>query len=206
VTSEESAATGGVSGVRWLIDPLDGTVNYLYGMPHYAVSIAAEIDGVLAAGVVLDVERRVTYRATAGGGASCDGRPLHCSRQDDPGQALVATGFSYERERRSVQAGAMATVLPVVRDIRRCGSAALDLCAVASGTVDAFFESGMHEWDWAAGALVAREAGATVGGLRGRPPGRHTTLAANAALFEMLENVLVRADADAASPRGVTAR
>lgn len=195
VVSEESAATAGETGVRWLVDPLDGTVNYLYAIPHYAVSIAAEIDGVPALGVVLDVERRLEYVASRGGGATCDGRSIRCSAQNEPAQALVATGFNYDVGRRIAQARSMATVLPAVRDIRRFGSAALDLCAVASGQVDAFFEAGMHEWDWAAGALIAAEAGARVAGLDGRPPGRHTTLAANPILFDRLHDLLVAARA-----------
>jgi myo-inositol-1(or 4)-monophosphatase len=196
IVSEESAATVGDTGIRWLIDPLDGTVNYLYGLPNFSVSIAAEIDGEVAAGVVLDVDRGVEYTATRGGGAWRDGSSIACSPQSDPAQALVATGFSYEVDRRRVQAQAMATILPQIRDIRRFGSAALDLCSVATGHVDAFFESGMHIWDWAAGALIAREAGARVDGLAGRRPGNHVTLAANPVLFEMLHHVLVAAHAD----------
>jgi myo-inositol-1(or 4)-monophosphatase len=199
ICSEESAATAGTTGVRWLVDPLDGTVNYLYGIPHFAVSIAAEIDGEPAAGVVLDVERRVEYAATRGAGATCDGHSITCSSQTDPTQALVATGFNYEVARRIVQAQAMVTILPAVRDIRRFGSAALDLCAVACGQVDAFFESGMHEWDWAAGALIAREAGARVAGLAGRPASRQTTLAANPVLFDHLHRLLVASKSDWAS-------
>jgi myo-inositol-1(or 4)-monophosphatase len=201
VVSEESAATLGATAVRWLVDPLDGTVNYLYGIPHYAVSIAAEVDGVLAAGVVLDVERRLVYAATRGGGATCEGRPLACSTQTTLPQSLLATGFSYDVEQRSLQARSMLQVLPAVRDIRRFGSAALDLCAVASGQVDAFFESGMHKWDWAAGALIAREAGARVDGLQGRSPGRHTTLAANPVLFDRVHDLLVASQADGPSPQ-----
>lgn len=202
ITSEESAATAGHTGVRWLIDPLDGTVNYLYGIPHYAVSIAAEVDGEPEAGVVLDVERGVEYVATRGGGASCDGVPIRCSTETDPGQALVATGFNYGIDLRRVQSRELVTILPAVRDIRRMGSAALDLCAVASGQVDAFFEAGMHPWDWAAGALIAREAGARVDGLQGAGPGQNTTLAANPDLFRMLHHVLVTAIANGASPDG----
>jgi myo-inositol-1(or 4)-monophosphatase len=199
VVSEESAARDGNTGVRWLVDPLDGTVNYTYGLPYYAVSIAAEVDGELVCGIVVDVDRGVEYTATRGGGAARDGTPISCSTQTEPAQALVATGFNYEVSRRIVQARAMATILPAVRDIRRFGSAALDLCAVACGEVDAFFEAGMYEWDWAAGALIAREAGARVDGLEGRPPGRHTTLAANPALFDVLHHVLVAANADGAA-------
>jgi myo-inositol-1(or 4)-monophosphatase len=201
ITSEESAATAGDTGVRWLIDPLDGTVNYLYGIPQYAVSIAAEVDGELAVGVVLDVERRVEYSAVHGDGAHRDGVPIHCSTQTDPAQSLVATGFNYGVELRRVQSREIASILPAVRDIRRLGSAALDLCAVASGQVDAFFEAGMNEWDWAAGALIAREAGARVEGLAGKPPGRNTTLAANPPLFELLHHVLVASIAPEASPK-----
>jgi myo-inositol-1(or 4)-monophosphatase len=200
IVSEESPASPGESGVRWLVDPLDGTVNYLYGIPHYAVSIAAEVDGEIAIGVVLDVEREVEYIATLGGGASCDGEPIRCSTQADPALSLVATGFNYTVELRRVQAREIAEILPVVRDIRRMGSAALDLCAVANGQVDAFFEAGMYPWDWAAGALIAGEAGARVAGLGGRPPGRHTTLAANPHLFDLLHHVLVTSAVDEASP------
>lgn len=200
ITTEESAATTGDTGVRWLIDPLDGTVNYLYGIPQYAVSIAAEVNGTMVAGVVLDVERGVEYTATAGGGAKRDGVPIHCSPQTDLAQSLVATGFSYRVEMRAVQAREIASILPAVRDIRRMGSAALDLCAVAAGTVDAFFEAGMYEWDWAAGALIAREAGARVDGLSGRGPGNHTTLAANPALFGLLHDVLVESISSEALP------
>jgi myo-inositol-1(or 4)-monophosphatase len=166
-------------------------VNYLYGIPHYAVSIAAAVDGAAACGVVVDVERQLTYTALAGAGSFVDGVPIHCSEQEDPAFALVGTGFNYQVELRTRQAAALATVLPAVRDIRRAGSAALDLCAVACGQLDAFFEAGMYPWDWAAGGLIAREAGARVDGLGGNPPGRNTTLAANPALFDALHQLLV---------------
>jgi myo-inositol-1(or 4)-monophosphatase len=196
ITSEESAARAGSSGVRWLVDPLDGTVNYLYGIPQYAVSIAAEVQGEMCAGVVLDVARGIEYAATRGGGATAAGKPIRCSSQTDPGQSLVATGFSYDVAIRAAQAVSLHSVLPAVRDIRRFGAAALDLCAVACGEVDAFYEAVLHEWDWAAGALIAREAGAKVAGLHGRPPGRRTTLAANPQLFEALQDVLAASGAD----------
>lgn len=193
VMSEESPAAAGDTGVRWLVDPLDGTVNYLYGIPFYAVSIAAEVDGTVVVGVVLDVARRTEYAAVLGRGATRDGEPISCSDQTDPAFSLVATGFNYTRALRTRQAMSIASILPQVRDIRRIGAAALDLCAVACGEVDAFFEAGMHVWDWAAGALIAREAGARVDGLRGAPPGEHTTLAANPRLFAQLHDVLVSA-------------
>ncbi len=195
VIAEEGGGRSASTGVTWLVDPLDGTVNYLYGLPQYAVSVAAEIDGVAVAGAVYDVCRDQLYAATRGGGASCDGAPLHCSPQADPAFALVATGFGYAAALRARQAEVMRTVLPQVRDIRRMGSAALDLCAVAAGRVDAFFEAGMYRWDWAAGALIATEAGARAGGLDGRPPGTWTTLVANPELYDALERVLLEAGA-----------
>jgi myo-inositol-1(or 4)-monophosphatase len=191
VISEESGGSEGSTGVSWLVDPLDGTVNYLYGIPHYAVSIAAAVDGTPTCGAVVDVERGLTYTAVAGRGSHVDGVPIRCSDQTDPAFALVGTGFNYEVELRTRQAAAMSRVLPAVRDIRRAGSAALDLCAVACGQLDAFFEAGMYPWDWAAGGLIAREAGARVDGLVGKPPGRNTTLAANPALFDALHELLV---------------
>lgn len=200
VVSEEGSDRAGSSGVTWYVDPLDGTVNYLYEIPAYAVSVAAAIGEELVCGVVIDVAAATEYTAVRGGGAHRDGTRLACSAQHDPALALVATGFGYDALRRAAQARSLAVVLPAVRDIRRIGSAALDLCGVASGRVDAFFEAGMFPWDWAAGALIAREAGARVGGLGGRPPGGHTTLAANPELFTALADLLVAADADAAAP------
>jgi myo-inositol-1(or 4)-monophosphatase len=194
VVSEEGSGRSGSSEVSWLVDPLDGTVNYLYGIPQYAVSIAAQIDGHTVCGVVVDVERDLTYTAVAGGGAFRDGLRLTCSQQTDPALALVGTGFNYEVALRRKQAAAMPALLPAIRDIRRAGSAALDLCAVACGSLDAFFEAGMYPWDWAAGGLLAVEAGARLGGLAGQPPGRNTTLAANPALFDALHDLLVSSD------------
>jgi myo-inositol-1(or 4)-monophosphatase len=193
VLAEETGSTPGRGDVTWVIDPLDGTVNYLYGIPHYAVSIAARVGDVEVAGVVYDVCRDQMYAATRGGGASCDGTPLRVSHQADPAFALTATGFAYASETRAAQADVLRTVLPRVRDVRRIGSAALDLCAVAAGRVDAFFEMGMLPWDWAAGSLIAREAGAVVAGLGGRPPGTWTTLVANPALFGPMEALLQQA-------------
>lgn len=154
-------------GVRWVVDPIDGTVNFLYGIPAYAVSLAAQVDGRSVAGVVVDVARGLVYAASVGGGATVtdpDGvvTPLRATGLQDPALALVATGFGYERERRQAQGRLIAELLPRVRDIRRVGAAALDLCMVASGGVDAHFEHGLSPWDWAAGALIAAEAGAVV--------------------------------------------
>lgn len=161
-----SAALG--DRVRWVVDPIDGTVNFLYGIPAYAVSLAAQVGGRSVAGVVVDVAGRRTYSAAEGRGAWMSGpedgplRRLRANVVADPALALVATGFGYERERRVRQGRIIAELLPRVRDIRRIGAGALDLCMVASGAVDAHFEHGLSPWDWAAGALIAGEAGAVV--------------------------------------------
>lgn len=162
VLGEEGGGVRGTTGVRWIVDPIDGTVNYLYGLPAYAVSVAAEVDGEVVAGAVLDVAADELYSATLGGGAACDGASIHCSGQTSLAQSLVATGFAYSAEIRSRQAQLLTRVLPAVRDIRRVGSAALDLCWVARGRLDAYFEHGPYLWDYAAGGLIAREAGAVV--------------------------------------------
>jgi len=197
VVAEESGATanGDGSDVTWYVDPLDGTVNYLYALPPYSVSIAAAVGGDPVAGVVIDVPRGETYTATVGGGARCNGRLVTCTDQPDPALALVATGFAYDVDIRTWQADVIRAVLPQVRDIRRAGSAAVDLCSVASGRVDAFYEASMYPWDWMAGSLIAREAGAAFGGLGGNPPGREATLAANPRLFAALERILIDAGA-----------
>jgi myo-inositol-1(or 4)-monophosphatase len=172
---EEGASRTGTSGVRWVVDPIDGTVNFLYDVPAYAVSIAAEVDGAVVAGVVLNVANGELFTATVGGGAflSTRERPeprrLTGSRPVSLEQTLVATGFGYRAEQRREQGAVVARLVPRVRDIRRFGSAALDLCAVAAGRVDAYYELNLNPWDHAAGALVAAEAGLTVTGLPGRP-------------------------------------
>lgn len=152
--------------VTWVLDPIDGTVNFVYGIPAYAVSVAAQIDGVSVAGAVADVVGGQVYSAGTGLGAHLsDGqgtRRLRCTGVDDLSMALLGTGFGYSRRRRTAQAALAARMLPVVRDVRRIGSAALDLCMVAAGRLDAYYEHGLHVWDCAAGALIAAEAGARV--------------------------------------------
>lgn len=164
---EGGGATDSVDGVRWVLDPIDGTVNFLYGIPAYAISVAAQVDGVSLVGVVVDVARQQVYAAMRGHGATVtesDGSTteLVCNPVVEVSLALVATGFGYGAARRTVQGRIIGGLLPLVRDIRRIGSAALDLCMVASGAVDAHFEHGLSPWDWAAGSLIAEEAGATV--------------------------------------------
>jgi myo-inositol-1(or 4)-monophosphatase len=175
VLGEEGSSRAGSSGVRWVIDPIDGTVNFLYGFPAYAVSIAAEVDGQVRAGVVVNVATGEVFTATAGGGArlSTPSRPepevLRGSRPESLETTLVATGFGYRVEQRRAQGAVVAELLTRVRDIRRAGSAALDLCAAAAGRVDAYYELHLNPWDFAAGALIAAEAGLVVTGLPGSP-------------------------------------
>jgi myo-inositol-1(or 4)-monophosphatase len=193
---EEGGEAPGTTGVRWVVDPIDGTVNFLYGVPQWAVSIAVEVDGEVAAGVVHDPAKQETWTALRGEGAWLNGRRLRCSGATDLAQALVATGFSYDARRRAAQAALLPTLLPRVRDIRRLGAGALDLCCVAAGRVDGYYEQAMNPWDWSAGALVAREAGARVGGLRGRPEDGALVLAAAPGVFDALHDLLVELDAD----------
>ncbi|HEY2877220.1 inositol monophosphatase family protein [Nocardioides sp.] len=159
MVGEEGDHLGGTSGVVWIVDPIDGTVNYLYGLPHFAVSIAAEVDGEVVAGVVVAPALALEYVATLGGGATCNGRPIQPRPTVPLGERLVGTGFSYEQPARAREATYISRLLPRVRDLRRLGSCALDLCAVASGTLDAYVEEGPHIWDHAAAGLVVLEAG-----------------------------------------------
>jgi myo-inositol-1(or 4)-monophosphatase len=198
---EEGGASGGAARVRWIIDPIDGTVNYLYGLPDWAVSIAVEVDGAVAAGVIAVPTRGERYTALRGDGAClvrADGsvRRLRCNAGVPLERALVATGFGYRPERRAHQAEVLLGVLPRVRDIRRAGSAAVDLCAVASGRVDAYYERGAREWDLAAGSLIVTEAGGTVGGLHGRPASEELAIAAGPGLFGPLHDLLAPLEPD----------
>ncbi len=195
IVGEEGTDHEGTSGVRWIIDPLDGTTNYLYAVPAYAVSIAVEVDGVVVAGVVADPSHRETFAATLGGGATCNGRPIACSDVQSLAQALVGTGFSYDAARRTRQGHVVAQLLPRARDVRRFGAAALDLCWVACGRLDAFYERGLQRWDLEAGALVAREAGAVTGDLAGGPASTAFTLASAPAVFDDLRALLAEAGA-----------
>ncbi len=164
-TGGDPGGAGGVgtSGrVEWVVDPIDGTVNFLYGLPAFAVSVAAQVDGVSVAGAVVEPVAGRTWTAARGGGARLDGRPLTTSVPEALETTLLATGFAYRAERRARQAELVAGLLGRVRDIRRSGSAALDLCGVAAGWTDAYVEHGLSRWDWAAAALIAEEAGAVV--------------------------------------------
>jgi myo-inositol-1(or 4)-monophosphatase len=167
ILGEEGADQPGTSGVRWIVDPIDGTVNYLYGWPWYAVSVAAEVDGEVVAGVVHSPAAGEEYVASTGAGATRNGSPIRVRGPVPLAQSLVATGFNYEQPVRTAQAAAAARMLPQVRDVRRQGSCALDLCMVGAGMLDAYVEEGPSVWDDAAGGLVAREAGARLEVLAG---------------------------------------
>lgn len=158
------AADAPPGAVTWVLDPIDGTVNFVYGIPAYGVSIAARVDGVSVAGAVADVVSAEVYSAALGQGAMVDGpkgrKRLRCNDVDDLSMALLGTGFGYAPTRRAAQGVLLAQVMPSVRDVRRIGSAALDLCMVAAGRLDLYYEHRLNVWDWAAGALIAQEAGA----------------------------------------------
>lgn len=164
---EEGSAASSISGITWIVDPIDGTVNFIYGHPNYAVSIAAARDGEVISGCVINVATRELYVAARGQGAyllgeDAEPRRLQASQEDTLQTTLVGTGFSYAALRRQAQAKILQSILPTVRDIRRMGSAALDLCAVATGRLDAYYEHALNAWDFAAGLLIARESGAVV--------------------------------------------
>lgn len=161
---EEGGTSARGDELAWVLDPIDGTVNFVYGLEAYAVSVAVQRNGRSVAGAVANVPAGAVYSAAIGHGAhlrNAEGTaPLHTSAADDLSMSLLGTGFSYDREQRARQATVLAQILPEVRDVRRIGSCALDLCMVAAGQLDAYYEDGVHLWDWAAGALIAAEAGA----------------------------------------------
>jgi len=191
--AEEGGSYPGRSDVRWVADPLDGTTNFFFGVPAYSVSLAAQWKGRSVVGVVVDPCHHETWLGVAGRGSWCNGEPCHvrpgCSSL---ATALVATGFSYRPEQRAQQAAVVAGLLPVVRDIRRFGSAAIDLCWVAGGRFDAYYESWLNEWDWAAGSLICQEAGAMVTLARGR-----TLVASVPEIHDNLGALLAKAEAAA---------
>jgi myo-inositol-1(or 4)-monophosphatase len=183
ILGEEDGHVAGTSGLTWVIDPIDGTVNYLYGIPAYAISVAvvagpADPEHWTAlVGCVVQVVGGHCWIASRGAGATRDGEPIRVNASKELGQSLVGTGFGYTAERRAAQAQVLSTVLPLVRDIRRIGSAALDLCMVADGRLDLTYERGLNPWDMAAGALIVVEAGGVVTGLRGAPASPAMTVA-----------------------------
>jgi myo-inositol-1(or 4)-monophosphatase len=188
ILGEEGTDRAGTSGVRWVIDPLDGTASYVRGYPGYAVSIGIEVDGRPAVGVVQDALGRVTV-GVAGGGAERDGRPVRPSERSTLAESVLATGFGYDPEMRIREARTLAELIGHVADIRRSGSAAMDLCAVASGEVDAYFELHLAPWDTAAGAVVVEAAGAVFRQFD-QPDGERLTVAAPVGLLESMLGLL----------------
>lgn len=195
---EESGAEKGSSGLTWIVDPIDGTVNFLYGIPHYAVSIAV-VEGepdpltwTALAGCVVNPASGEVFTATAGGGAFLGEQPIHVAESVELSQALVATGFAYAAAMRGQQGKLVAELLPLVRDIRRLGTASLDLSFVACGRLNAYFERTLSPWDHAAGALIASEAGATVKGLGDAQPSRDFIIAAQPDVAARLEQTLMK--------------
>ena len=183
IIGEEGTDRAGTSGISWFVDPIDGTTNFVYDVPAWSTSIAAgDGDGMLV-GAVYAPALGELFAAGRGLGATLDGRPIRCSARTDVALALVGTGFSYQPERRRQQAGVVERLIGSVRDVRRLGSAALDLCFVAAGRYDAYFESGLNSWDAAAGELIATEAGCRSGDFRGGPPHPSELLVATPAIF-----------------------
>ena len=196
IQGEEGADVAGTSGVTWCVDPIDGTVNFVHGIPGFCVSIAAQIDGRSVAGVVASPLHGEVFTATLGGGAACNGAPIRCAQPASLARSVVATGFGYDPTRRTRQAAVVAQVIGQIADIRRFGAAAVDLCWVACGRVDGYWEVGLNAWDHAAGALIAREAGAVVtGATAGSDPSEHFTLAAPPDIWHQLATLLAEAGA-----------
>jgi myo-inositol-1(or 4)-monophosphatase len=187
ILGEEGGDQAGSSGVRWVVDPLDGTVNFLFGLPQWAVSIACEDEAGALAGVVYDPLRDELFSAQRGGTPTRDGAPISGSAREDLATALVGTGFGYDAEVRRAQAEVAARLLPDVRDIRRFGSAAIDLAWTACGRLDAYYEHGLNAWDLAAGGLICERAGLDVRPLEPVGPSNPGVLVAPSSLADALE-------------------
>lgn len=186
IIGEEGSDRPSKSGITWVIDPIDGTVNYFYGLPGWNVSIAAkDSEGVLV-GVVNAPTIGAFWHGVRGGGAFLNGKPIHCNEPVQMQDALLGTGFSYNSDQRQRQAEFFLDIVRDIRDIRRTGGAAVDLCCVATGWTDGYFERDLHEWDLAAGGLIAREAGAVVTGRNGGPAGHEMTICAGPTLHSAL--------------------
>lgn len=193
ILGEEGASHEGTSGVHWVVDPLDGTVNYLYRRGDFAVSLGVQVDGVPTVGVVRDPSRGDTYHAILGRGAFCNEAPIHVSDATDLGRSLVGTGFGYDPEVRRVQGRLVAQMLPQVRDIRRAGSAALDVCAVASGRLDGYFERGVQAWDVAGAQIIVTEAGGSIEPLDAPDVPARTWVAAAPGIYAPLRAAVITA-------------
>ncbi len=197
IIGEEGAGHSGSSGLEWHIDPIDGTVNFVYDLPAWCTSVAVvDEDGPLAGAVFVPVSDEL-FSAARGAGATRNGMPIRCSSATDIATSLIGTGFSYSPATRERQARRLAALLAQVRDVRRYGSAALDLCMVACGRLDAYYEEHLNSWDLAAGVLIASEAGATTSDFGGGVAGSDATVAAAPGIHEaLLELIAAIDDAD----------
>ncbi len=196
ILGEEGTGVAGTSDVRWVVDPIDGTTNFVYGHPGFSVSIGVEVDNEPVAGVVLDPLLGDVFAAAVGHGTTRNGQPVQVSGTTDLTTALVATGFSYDPGRRERQAEVLVGLLPEIRDIRRMGGAAIDLASVSCGRVDAYFEQGLNPWDCAAGTVLVSEAGGRITDLEGRPNPGEMTVAAPVAIHGPLLDLLRTVEAD----------
>lgn len=195
IVGEEGASHSGTSGITWYIDPIDGTTNYLYSLPNWAVSIGATDDHGAIAGAVYVPAMDEMFTAVRGGGAQLNGSPIRCSKATVLSQALVCTGFSYSSTQRALQAQRVARMIHLIRDIRRFGAAAIDLCYVACGRLDAYFEENLASWDIVAGELIAREAGCRTGNFDGRDVTPAQLVASAPAIFDDLTALITASSA-----------
>lgn len=193
IVGEEGGGHRGSSGIEWHVDPIDGTTSFMYGLPTWCVSIGAQdADGALVGAVYMpDLDEM--FAARRGGGATLNGAPITCSSLTDLSKALVATGFSYTRSQRTVQSRRVTEFIDQIRDVRRMGAAAVDICFVACGRLDAYFEENLHSWDVLAAELIAREAGASSGDFSGGPLRPAEVLVSAPGVFDALSTVLVAA-------------
>jgi len=192
IVGEEGAAHEGTSGYAWFLDPIDGTTNFVYDLPSWSTSVAVAYRGATIAGAVYVPVADELFAARLNGGATLDGTPIECSGETALSLALVATGFSYQPATRTAQATAIARLIAEIRDIRRSGSAAVDLCWTAAGRVDAYFEEHLNSWDAAAGELIAREAGCITSDFNGGPAEPSNIVAATPAIHAVLIDLIRR--------------
>lgn len=195
VMGEEGASVEGSSDVTWWVDPIDGTVNFVHGMPGFNISIAAVVDDRPVAGVVVSPLHHDVFEAHIGGGAFRNGQAIRCAQPTSLARSVIGTGFSYEAPRRRRQAEILAEMIGDIADIRRMGGSAVDLCSVACGRLDGYWEVGLHRWDHSAGELIAREAGARVEGLDGGVPNEEIVVAAPPEIFDDLMTILAANEA-----------
>jgi myo-inositol-1(or 4)-monophosphatase len=193
VVGEEGAPLQGTSGYAWFLDPIDGTTNFVYDLPPWSTSVAVAYGGSTVAGAVYVPVADELFAARLGGGATLNGTPIRCSDETDLSLALVATGFSYQPARRAAQAAAIGRLIAEIRDIRRSGSAAVDLCWAAAARVDAYFEQHLNSWDAAAGELIARESGCITSDFDGGPADPSNIVAATPAIHAALLDLIRRA-------------